>query len=131
MHPGIYPMVGLLDAGARRDEARSQLGEGGDPAIVKRLGIEANLQSVRTTFELAAREWHDAYKGQWAPIHAADVLRSLERDVFPALGTLPIAEMTSPIVMEALSAIEDRGAIETAKRVRQRISAVFVYAIAK
>jgi integrase len=39
--------------------------------------------------------------------------------------------MTPPIVMEALSAIEDRGAIETAKRVRQRISAVFVYAIAK
>lgn len=33
--------------------------------------------------------------------------------------------------MECLRAIEDRGAIETAKRVRQRVSAVFVYAIAE
>jgi hypothetical protein len=63
MHLGIYPMLSLVDARAKRDEARLQLGEGRDPAIVKRLRIEANLQSARTTFELVAREWHDVYKG--------------------------------------------------------------------
>ena len=77
-----------------------------------------------------AREWYETSKPQWAANHSGDVLRSLERDVFPAIGPLPIGELTPPKILEALRSIERRSAIETAKRVRQRISAVFVYAIA-
>ena len=110
------PLVTLLEARAKRDEARAQLSDGRDPAIVRRLRIEANVQSARTTFELVAREWHGISKTQWAAIHADDVLRSLERDVFPKIGELPIAEMTPPLIMEVLQAVEARGAIETAKR---------------
>lgn len=128
---GIYPMVTLVEAREKRDEARAQVAEGRDPNVVKRLKVEANLEIARTTFELVAREWHENAKGQWAAIHAADVLRTLERDVFPAIGGLPISQITPPIVLEVLKDIEDRGAIETAKRVRQRISAVFIHAISK
>jgi len=39
--------------------------------------------------------------------------------------------LTPPLVLGVLREIEARGAIETAKRVRQRISAVFVYGIAQ
>jgi len=44
---------------------------------------------------------------------------------------LPITQLTPPLILGALREIETRGAIETAKRVRQRISAVFVYGIAR
>lgn len=128
---GIYPMVGLLDARAKRDEARALLGEGRDPAIVKKLKIEANVEATRNTFERVARDWHDTIKSQWAARHSDDVLRSLERDVFSLIGNLPISQLNAPKILEVLRGIEDRGSIETAKRVRQRISAVFVYAIAK
>lgn len=128
---GIYPMVSLLDARAKRDEARAQLEEGKDPAVVRKLKIEANVEANRNTFEKVAREWHDTTKTQWAARHADDVLRSLERDVFPLIGDLPISELTPPRVLDVLRAIEDRGSIETAKRVRQRISGVFVHAIAQ
>ena len=131
MHFGIYPLVSLVDARAKRDEARAQLQDGRDPAVVKKLRIEANLEAARNTFERVACEWHENSKSQWAAIHADDVLRSLERDVFPSIGPLPISELTAPIIFEVLKEIEERGAIETAKRVRQRISAVFVYGIAK
>jgi integrase len=131
MHLGIYPMLSLVDARAKRDEVRTQLQDGRDPAVVKKLRIEANLEAGRNTFERVAREWHETSKAQWAAIHASDVLRSLDRDVFPLIGDLPISDLTPPKVLEALRAIEDRGSIETAKRVRQRISAVFVYAIAQ
>jgi len=130
MHYGIYPLVGLAEARAKRNDARAQLGEGRDPAVVKRLKIEANIEASRNTFEKIAREWHETYKSQWAAVHADDVMRSLVRDVFPAIGTLPIAALKPPVIFELLKAIEARGSIETAKRVRQRISAVFVYAIA-
>jgi hypothetical protein len=120
----------LLDARACREEARRVLAEGKDPVVEKRLNIEANLRNGRCTFERVAREWHAELNGQWARKHALDVMRSLERDVFPMIGNLPIAQLTSPAVLEVLRAIEARGAIETAKRVRQRISMVFIYAIA-
>lgn len=131
MNFGIYPMVSLLDARAKRDEAYAVLCDGHDPAVVKKLRIEANLEAARQTFERVARQWHENAKSQWATIHAADIIRSLERDVFPAIGCLPITQLTPPLVMGVLREVEARGSIETAKRIRQRISAIFVYAIAE
>ncbi|HEU4960705.1 MAG TPA: integrase arm-type DNA-binding domain-containing protein [Sphingomonas sp.] len=128
---GAYPMVSLADARIKRDEAYTVLCEGRDPAVVKKLKIEANLEASRQTFERVARAWHENAKPQWAKVHAADIIRSLERDVFATIGALPIAQLNPPLVLSVLREIEARGAIETAKRVRQRISAVFVYAIAE
>jgi integrase len=128
---GAYPLVSLADARTRRDEAYTTLCEGHDPAVAKKLKIEANIEAGRQTFERVAREWHDNAKAQWATIHANDIIRSIERDVFPSIGTLPIAQITPPLVLGVLREIEARGSIETAKRIRQRISAVFVYAIAQ
>jgi len=131
MNFGIYPMISLLDARTKRDEAYAVLCEGHDPAVVKKLKIQANLEAGRQTFELVARQWYENAKSQWASIHSSDIIRSLERDVFPAIGGLPITQLTPPLVMGVLREIEARGSIETAKRIRQRISAVFVYAIAE
>ncbi|PTD15926.1 integrase [Sphingomonas fennica] len=128
---GAYPLISLADARGKRDEAYSVLCEGRDPTVAKKLKIEENIDASRRTFERVAREWHENAKAQWAKIHAADIIRSLERDAFPAFGNLPIAQLTPPLILAALREIEARGSIETAKRVRQRISAVFVYAIAQ
>lgn len=55
----------------------------------------------------------------------------MARDVFPAIGDLPIAELTPPLILAVLRAIEASGSIETAKRILQRISCVFGFAIAE
>ncbi|WP_345840556.1 tyrosine-type recombinase/integrase [Sphingomonas oligophenolica] len=128
---GAYPLVSLADARGKRDEAFTVLCEGRDPNVAKKLKIEENIEAGRQTFERVAREWHENAKSQWAKIHAADIIRSLERDVFPSIGGLPIAQLTPPLVLGVLREIEARGSIETAKRIRQRISAVFVYGIAQ
>jgi integrase len=128
---GAYPVVSLADARTKRDEAYIVLSEGRDPSVARKLQVEANLEAGRQTFERIAREWYENAKPQWANVHAGDVIRSLERDVFPAIGALPIAQLTAPIVLAVLREIESRGSIETARRIRQRISATFVYAIAQ
>lgn len=128
---GAYPVVGLTDARRKRDELRGVLEEGRDPAIAKKLKVEAIMEAARRTFETVARAWHANAKSQWAPVHADDVIRTLERDVFPMMGDLPIAEINAPKALEVLRAVEARGAIETAKRLRQRISATFCYVIAE
>ena len=102
-----------------------------DPAIAKKSKREERLEASRLTFELVAREWFDTNKGRWALVHQKDVICSLERDVFGAIGNIPITQLTPPLVLAVLRAIEARGAIETARRVRQRISEVFIYAIAQ
>jgi integrase len=54
----------------------------------------------------------------------------LEADVFAKLGTKRPSEISAPEVLKLLRAVEARGALDVAKRVRQYISAIFRYAIA-
>ena len=128
---GRYPEVTLTEARNRRDDARRQLRDHQNPAIERRKAKMASAANAEMTFEKVARAWHETQTPRWAPVHAADVLRSLERDVFPEMGALPIRDIDAPTVLATLRKIEKRSAIETAKRVRQRVSGVFVYAISE
>ncbi|TFI57499.1 DUF4102 domain-containing protein [Sphingomonas parva] len=127
---GSYPELGLKEARAMRDDDKRLLREGKDPSIEAKRAALASRVSAADTFELLAREWYGKQKARWKPVHAADVLESLERDVFPDLGALPVVSISAPLVLATLQKVEKRGAIETAHRLRQRISAVFVYGIA-
>jgi integrase len=127
---GPYPSVGLAEAREVATNAKRLLREGKDPAVEKRLRRLQIVTDGGTTFEVVAREWHDMNKGHWVEQHAYDVLNSLERDVFPDLGSAPIKNITAANVISVLRKIENRSAAETARRIRQRMSAVFVYAIA-
>lgn len=128
---GLYPDVSLAQARTQRDEARQLIRANKNPAHERRKAKLTSAAASERTFEKFARRWHEMQKARWAPVHADDVLRSLDRDVFPDLGALPIQEITAPTVLATLRKIEKRGSIETAKRVRQRISGVFTFAISE
>ena len=127
---GPYPAIGITEARAARDEAKATKRAGRDPSVAKRLQRANVTTDDSSTFEVLAREWHALNKSRWTPVHADDTIHSLERDVFPEIGTLPAREITPPMVLAVLRKIEARPAIETARRVRQRVSAVFVFGIA-
>ncbi len=127
---GSYPDVSLAEARERRDEAKRILREHRDPAVEAQKRRLVAAAAAEATFESVAREWHGMQTSRWVPVHAADVLKSLEHEVFPHLGTVPLKEIDAPLVLAVLRKIERRGALETAKRVRQRMSAVFVHGIA-
>lgn len=126
---GPYPDIGLEAAREARRAQKGVLREGKDPSAEKKR-IKRVAAPTAATFEAVAREWHAMNVDRWTPVHAYDVLHTLERDVFPELGTRDIRSIGVADVLAVLRAIEDRPAIETAKRVRQRMSAVFVHAIA-
>lgn len=127
---GLYPEVTLAEARDRRDEAKKLLRDGLDPKIIRRARIQTAIADGKNTFEAVAREWHRLNKAKWVTRHGDDVLESLERDVFPLIGDQPLRSITPPLVLSVVRAIEQRSAVETARRVRQRLSAVFVYGIA-
>ncbi len=127
---GSYPDVGLAEARVARDDAKGILRQGRDPAVVKKQRKAVAAKEGVETFEALTREWHTLQKDKWSPTHAADVMNSLARDVFPDLGRMPVRQIVAPDVLNLIRKMEARGAKETARRIRQRVSAVFEFAMA-
>ncbi len=118
---GKYPEVSLGEARARRDEARMILASGLDPADPK--PVDA------ISFEDVGREWLKA-RIDWSPGHTSRVVSRMEADIFPQIGHIAVSKLEAPAILAALRKIEDRGAFEIAKRLRQTIGQIMRYAIA-
>ncbi|MBD9539913.1 integrase arm-type DNA-binding domain-containing protein [Ensifer sp. ENS04] len=127
---GNYPDVSLADAREAREAAKETLKSGRDPQVVKKIEKAIGKQKAADTFEVLAREWHKLQQASWVEKHASDVLESLENDVFPIIGQVPVRDIDAPMVLGVLRLVEERGAKETARRIRQRLSAIFVYGVA-
>ncbi len=88
---GVYPEVSLADARQKRDAARKLVAAGIDPREQKR-AEKAEQEKATFTFEKVAREWL-ATNQKWSEDHANRVKKSLEDNIFPAIGTRNIAEL--------------------------------------
>lgn len=127
---GVYPDVPLTLARDRRDAARKQLAQDIDPGEHKKATKAAKADRAANSFEIIAREWFAKHSPNWAASHADKIMRRLERDLFPWVGSRPIADITAQELLSALRRIEARGAVETAHRAMQNCGQVFRYAIA-
>jgi len=127
---GVYPDVGLKDARDRRDVARKLLADGIDPSENRKAQKSARTDRAANSFEAVAREWFAKQAPNWAASHASKIIERLERDVFPWIGSRPIAEITAPDLLAVLRRIEGRGAIDTAHRAHQNCGQIFRYGIA-
>ncbi|KQX18116.1 MULTISPECIES: tyrosine-type recombinase/integrase [unclassified Sphingomonas] len=122
---GLYPEVKLKEARDRRDEARAILRSGFDPAVEIERRKQDAIAAAGTTFKLVAEDWIKDESPRWSEAHAKRVRFRLENDIYPGIGALPISEITGRAVLNELRKIEKRGSIETAKRVRGYVLAIF------
>lgn len=127
---GTYPEVSLLDARQRRHDARKLLANGVDPGEIKKAKKAATVAETENCFEIVAREWHTKFSGTWSPSHTETTMKRLKLDVFPVIGSRPVAEIKAPEVLMMLRRIESRGALETAHRVRTMCSQILRYSVA-
>ena len=127
---GKYPDVSLHDARERHQEARKQLAKGIDPMAAKKAQKAAGKERAANSFEVIAREWFDRWKADKVSGTVAWSFSMLEKFILPYIGKRPIAEISAPEVLLVLRRIEERGAINTAHRVKIIASQVFRYAIA-
>lgn len=127
---GTYPDTSLKEARSKRDEARKQLAEGIDPSQ-QRKAIKAAREGVTAnSFEVICREWLENKRSNIEEAQYKKALARLEKDVFPWMGSRPIAEITAPEVLAVLRRIDARGARYTAHKAKSEISQCFRYAIA-
>lgn len=124
---GKYPEISLADARARRDEARKQLANGVDPSESKK-AVKVEQEQEAITFEVVAREWH-ASNRQWSEAHSARVLKSLEDNLFQAIGKRNIADLGTRDLLPPIKAVEMAGRLQVASRLQQRTTAIMRYAV--
>lgn len=133
---GEYPTITLEQARKERTSARELVKAGINPAHErknkKKATVEkekASKQAATNSFERIATEWWEQQKTGWSKGHADATLLTLEADVFPTIGAFPVDTITPPMIHDIIREIESRGALEIARKVLQRTTAVFRYAV--
>ena len=127
---GVYPIITLADARLRRDDARKLVAEGKNPSEVRREQKIALQTESESAFEKIATEWHQMKSAKWSAGYASDIMEAFQNDIFPFVGMRPVGEIKPLELLNVLRKIEKRGALEKMRKVRQRCSEVFRYAIA-
>lgn len=124
---GVYPETSLADARQKREEARRLVAAGIDPRVHKR-AVKEEQAKENITFESVAREWHAANK-KWSEEHSRRVLKSLEDNLFSAIGKRSIEELKTRDLLAPIKVVEATGRFEVASRLHQRTTAIMRYAV--
>jgi Integrase len=124
---GVYPETSLADARQKREEARRLVAAGIDPREHKRAVKEEQTKEA-ITFESVARDWHATNK-KWSEDHSRRVLKSLEDNLFSAIGKRSIEELKTRDLLAPIKVVEATGRLEIASRLQQRTTAIMRYAV--
>jgi integrase len=127
---GKYPDVPLVLARERHAEARKLLATGVDPMAERKAVKTAEKVAEESSFQSIANLWLDHWQYGKSPRHVDYVKRRIEMDILPCLGTRPIGEIEAPELVAMTKAIEDRGALDIAKRSLETVGQIFRYSIA-
>jgi len=127
---GEYPAMPLMQARMERERQRQLLKGGANPAHVARAERAASAEQAANTFGAIALELlAKRAKEGLSPGSVKRERRLIEKDLV-SIGSLPVADVSAPILLAALRKLERRGIIETAHRARAHAGRVFRYAIA-
>jgi integrase len=137
---GFYPKMGLSVAREEARVLRDTVARGEDPGEVRK-AIRTKVQEDEiakaveeahnaATFEKVAGDWMKVASKSLAPSNAAGIWGRLEKNVFPWIGSKPIADIRPPEVLAPLRKVEERGALESARRILGVCSQIFRFGVA-
>jgi len=122
--------VSVAEARNRRDDARTALRAGIEPVKQKRDSVaQVRVEKrARVTFREHAERYLQAHESFWSnAVHRAQWRQTLEAYVYPAIGDLAPAAITTSDIVELLRALWAEKH-ETARRVRGRVETILAYA---
>lgn len=122
---GKYPALSLANARRMALEHQVSLNRGIDP----RGSAEPSVKE-RSAFKKIAEQWFTKNTHSWRDTTRYKHNRSLERDIYPAIGTMSIHDITKADLLQVFQPHEALGHHEIVHRLHDRIKAVFDYALA-
>ncbi|HAF5698294.1 TPA: tyrosine-type recombinase/integrase [Salmonella enterica] len=126
---GAFPALSLADARGLRADYLALLANGIDPQVQAEVVEEQQQIALDSIFSTVATNWFQLKSKSVTSDYANDIWRSLEKDVFPAIGETPVQQIKARTLVEALEPIKARGALETVRRLVQRINEIMIYAV--
>ena len=157
---GDYPTYSLAEARTWRDDCKILAGRGVSPMALRRGDAipEDAAPAVKELAQAFIREWClktrekarvkeeaakeadtvEAFAMRWykeiaepANSNPRNILRVLEKDVIPAIGSKQVADVTVTDVLAITDKIKNRGADQMALQTRNVLKRLFAYAIAR
>lgn len=99
---GVFPSVSISQARLARDEAKLQLSRQIDPSQLKQSKKAALFAAHNNSFKSIADDWYERKKSELAASTLKKRKWLLEDKLYPAIGTLPISEISPPQILRAL-----------------------------
>lgn len=126
---GVYPEMSLAAARQEHERAHELVRQGQHPRQARELLRLQQLHAGADTLQGIANEWIEKKTPTWTTYYLGQVRRSMDTDVFPALGALAIRDVTPAHILGVLKKVEARGAETVAENIRKWLSQIFRYAI--
>lgn len=126
---GSYPALTLAAARQIRDQHLTTIAQGIDPQQQQEQASEQRQIELDSIFSTVAANWFQIKSRSVTEDYAKDIWRSLDKDVFPTIGSIPVQEIKARTIVEALEPIKARGALETVRRLIQRVNEIMIYAV--
>lgn len=120
---GTYEQLSLQQARIKREEAKMVLANGIDPAEQRNNKKREQAETLENTFSKFAAEWLELRKLENKV--DSETIRKLNKDILPFIGKLPVAVLTTEqLERDVTNALVERGALESARRVKSIINMV-------
>lgn len=126
---GAYPALSLADARQIRAEKLAILARGIDPQAKEAAEAEQQQIAQESIFLNVAKQWFALKQASVSAKHAGDIWRSLEKDILPSIENVPVQDIKARLLIQVLEPIKARGALETVRRLVQRINEIMIYAV--
>ncbi|NTX81227.1 DUF4102 domain-containing protein [Serratia proteamaculans] len=126
---GAYPALSLADARQIRAEKLAILARGIDPQAKEAEEAEQKQVAQESIFLNVAKQWFALKQASVSTKHAEDIWRSLEKDILSSIENVPVQDIKARLLIQVLEPIKARGALETVRRLVQRINEIMIYAV--
>ena len=127
---GEYPAHTLAQARLWREQCRALIAHGRSPAAARQAEKEAQAGRATDTVAAFAELWYADIVSR-TNSEPRNTRRVLNKDVLPAIGDKPVADVTIPDILAITDAVKARGADQMALQTRNVIKRLFAYVIAR
>lgn len=125
---GMFPDLSLAKARERRQEFRELLAQDIDPKNYRDEQRRLAKDAHGNTFERVFEKWLARKKSQVSAGYVRDVENAVRRHLLPRLGRIPAHKITAKGAIEVLEPLAARGALESVRRLCQRMNEIMTFA---
>lgn len=124
---GVYGVMTLKKARELAREKKTQITEGLDPTIQKKIDKASSKLAANATLEVVYADWL-ADKKHISPSYHKKISTTFKANVLPRLGAIPVNLITPPLIKSTLKVMEERGSITIAKKTKAWLKEIFDHA---